>query len=470
MSEDFHTEQARKLSTSGVNLANFHFMRQVQTFLGADYVTQGIREMVEMRLIVLVHKDHAQHASAVETAQSATGLGHVYGNKGGVVCKLNLYGTSLCFTSCHLAAHEAERFMLRRNDDVAEVMEEALVGNHKLDIASQFHHSFFMGDLNYRVNFGITGPEKGQRALTTKEEKKAHWDEAHKLVEEEAWDTLFDNDQLLDQQRQRKVFVGWTDTLRAPEATRFRPTFKVGRHHTREQYNPKRTPSYCDRVLHRSLPCYEGNLKLTMFESNPQLTTSDHKPVHAAFEVQTTAGFDVAFDEATCPEMRITGLKATGCLAMDATGKSDPYVKICSDPPRLFRDASSSKISPSSRVQFATLEPSWSKVPDLLIGSADRARLDTCHIILAVLDYDTHSADDPMGYAILPLRDFLDTEGTPKPFSLELLCHSRAGQDGKGAGTISGSIEVLWPKDGQRPAGSRVGVRSSACGSCCVVS
>ena len=121
----------------------------------------------------------------------------------------------------------------------------------------------------------------------------------------------------------------------------------------------------------------------------------------------------------------------------------------------------------STRPILATLNPSWSKVPDLLVGCADRAQLKSCHMILAVLDYDTHSADDPMGYAILPLRDFLDTEAAPKSFSQELLCHSRAGPDGNGAGTISGNIQVLWPRDGQRPAGSSVGVRSNGC---CVLS
>jgi hypothetical protein len=33
-------------------------------------------------------------------------------------------------------------------------MEGARLGNQLFDLGSQFHHSFFMGDLNYRVDLG----------------------------------------------------------------------------------------------------------------------------------------------------------------------------------------------------------------------------------------------------------------------------------------------------------------------------
>ncbi|CAM9468482.1 unnamed protein product, partial [Heterosigma akashiwo] len=41
----------------------------------------------------------------------------------------------------------------------------------------------------------------------------------------------------------------------------FPPTFKVARHKTLE-YNPKRLPSYCDRVLWKSLPGVADLLRL----------------------------------------------------------------------------------------------------------------------------------------------------------------------------------------------------------------
>ena len=66
-----------------------HFLKQVVAQLGGAYVVVAFAEKVEMRLIVLVHARHAAAVAAVETAKSATGLAHVYGNKGGLVAKLS---------------------------------------------------------------------------------------------------------------------------------------------------------------------------------------------------------------------------------------------------------------------------------------------------------------------------------------------------------------------------------------------
>lgn len=44
-------------------------------------------------------------------------------------------------------------------------------------------------------------------------------------------------------------------------------------------YNTKRIPSWCDRVLWRSLPGCSRNLQLTEYTSTETVTTSDHKYV-----------------------------------------------------------------------------------------------------------------------------------------------------------------------------------------------
>ncbi len=48
----------------------------------------------------------------------------------------------------HLAAHQNKTE--KRNDDVAEVLAGIQLGKAKVDILNQFHHVFWMGDLNYR--------------------------------------------------------------------------------------------------------------------------------------------------------------------------------------------------------------------------------------------------------------------------------------------------------------------------------
>ena len=51
-------------------------------------------------------------------------------------------GRSLCFISCHLAAHQDASKKLRRNSDVAEIFQNARVGARDLDLDVQFDHVF----------------------------------------------------------------------------------------------------------------------------------------------------------------------------------------------------------------------------------------------------------------------------------------------------------------------------------------
>ena len=55
-------------------------------------------------------------------------------------------------------------------------------------------------------------------------------------------------------------------------------------------YDKKRTPSYTDRVLYRSLPGMQENLTLLSYHSFEDVSSSDHKPVACAFSIKTTDG------------------------------------------------------------------------------------------------------------------------------------------------------------------------------------
>lgn len=52
------------------------------------------------------------------------------------------------------------------------------------------------------------------------------------------------------------------------------------------RYKQNRVPSYCDRILWRSMPARLGAVTQTCLRSVPAMSTSDHKPVVAAFEVR----------------------------------------------------------------------------------------------------------------------------------------------------------------------------------------
>lgn len=51
-------------------------------------------------------------------------------------------------------------------------------------------------------------------------------------------------------------------------------------------YNDKRLPSYCDRILWRSMPAVKHDFKAISLQSLTDVATSDHKPVCGIFSMR----------------------------------------------------------------------------------------------------------------------------------------------------------------------------------------
>jgi hypothetical protein len=111
----------------------------------------------------------------------------------------------------------AQQFVERRNRDSIEILDGCHVGEQKatMTCGQQFHHMFWMGDLNYRLDMSLT-----DGAL--RKDNKAHMNEVLALVDAERWQALAAADQLKQAQTEKAAFVGWKE---APIA--FCPTFKV---------------------------------------------------------------------------------------------------------------------------------------------------------------------------------------------------------------------------------------------------
>jgi phosphatidylinositol-bisphosphatase len=132
-------EQPKQSLTGGKNviLSASRLGKMLLERIGDEYTIVVDLMLCAMRLVVMVLTRHA--ITGVESDVEATGALHVVGNKGGLVAKLEVCGTSLCFIGAHLAAHRKERFMERRNHDVREILQGAKLGNPKLDV-TQFDH------------------------------------------------------------------------------------------------------------------------------------------------------------------------------------------------------------------------------------------------------------------------------------------------------------------------------------------
>ncbi|ETO34875.1 inositol 5-phosphatase [Reticulomyxa filosa] len=217
------TESERKRQEKEINKQNWSNQRQIEailsTHLGQNYAKIANFNMWQTRLFVFVKKKHEERISSVTMHYQATGVGGVAKNKGGVAISFHFDGVSMCFVCSHLAAHFSK--VQHRNDDYKQLCKGLQVGLPKRQLLSQFHHLFWLGDLNYRVDWQ---PHK-DKPIQHKDDCELEVFEAFQShVNEHNLDSLLRDDQLITSMSQSKAFIGFQEPV-----IKFKPTFKVER-------------------------------------------------------------------------------------------------------------------------------------------------------------------------------------------------------------------------------------------------
>lgn len=264
---------------SPVSLASPHqakFTRVVSCNVPEKYHLVVKGQMMEMKLLVYIHDRHRDLVEEKKVFTEATGIGNVIGNKGAVVAKVVLNGTSFCFINSHLAAHEGSKYRESRHRDVAEIMRGVeRSGTHGIPMLHAFDHIFWLGDLNYRLNMQLSagGPNWWPRRM--------QFGYISKLASQKRYAEIARLDELRNEMSNNVVFSGFSE---AP--LDFPPTFKVERGNgTALQYQDMRLPAYCDRILHRSRPSHSSHVRWREYSCVQCIDTSDHKPVYGVFDV-----------------------------------------------------------------------------------------------------------------------------------------------------------------------------------------
>jgi len=192
----------------------------LNAILGDDYFCVGRAHLLQMKIAVYAMKRHRPFIDEVEMKQEATGIGGIFGNKGGLAVSFRCYNTRLCFVSAHLAAHRGGKFLVARNQNVREIMRSfvkhktllktvsgmgspdrlAAIAHHKhskkhddVNHASNFtclrflfDHIIWMGDLNYRIDPSFLD---GSSASSRARECHKRLDAALAVATKEAWFT-----------------------------------------------------------------------------------------------------------------------------------------------------------------------------------------------------------------------------------------------------------------------------------------
>ena len=221
-----------------------------------EYVLLNKAWLMGIGIIIIVHRAHVCKISHLHSQVVPTGKGNIIGNKGATAISFQFQETSFVFINAHLAAR-AEKFE-KRAKNFARIIKNLELGRPGLDVLHQFTHTFFLGDLNYRI------------------EKDFY--ETVNMVKMKKWSELIKCDQLRYQMEKNHVFYGFKEG-----EINFCPTYRWERNKNTVSNKREQPPSYCDRILYKSLP-QTYDLWQECYLSSHRCFGSDHRPVWSLFK------------------------------------------------------------------------------------------------------------------------------------------------------------------------------------------
>lgn len=245
---------------------------EVGRALGVPYKLIHSDNMVGLLTCVFLLESELPHLRGIRSSAVKTGLGGLHGNKGGLVVRMLLDDSSICFVNSHLAAGQSGS--LQRNKDIETILETQFLGesdNTKYTGKGIFVNGgdgtmildheivFFSGDMNYRLN--LLRPV------------------AIKAIQESDYEKLIEADQLNIQFRK---YPGLRLRPFSEPPIQFRPTYKydIGTDDF-DSSEKKRVPAWCDRIFYRG-----GDRVTPISYQSETVRVSDHRPVNGLFKVQ----------------------------------------------------------------------------------------------------------------------------------------------------------------------------------------
>lgn len=286
-------------------------------------------------------------------------------NKGAVGMSFRYEHTSFAFATCHLASDSSTSHsrlskrkksrdgskslappskLERRNQDAMQILQQLYLDDEDYGFGFPLlhHHSFILGDFNYRMTRRGASPQEMLDQLTQVGAAMAATIDVIPLPssppsvlssdETDSPSNSYGFQQCVTPKIERaatvNALVGEHDELRAlldskqlfygfeEPPVHFYPTFRRIRGERLDASDSDsflsnytlvtnkggyRVPSYTDRVLHSSLPGSSDMVECIAYSSCESVTTSDHKPVFGIFQVTLNDPPPVLESSATTP-------------------------------------------------------------------------------------------------------------------------------------------------------------------------
>ncbi|KAJ6253022.1 inositol 5-phosphatase [Anaeramoeba flamelloides] len=411
---NLETEEIKKRQKKAKSCEK-HINLLISNYLGEKYEPVAIHSMWEIRLMIYSKKELLTEISNIESHHVMTGVEGFAGNKGGVGISFRIDDTPLCFIGSHLAAHLEK--LNQRNDDYYSILANLKNGVSTFDIFNQFHHIFFIGDLNYRIDI----------------KRDNAWDKVYKMIESRQFHSLWQADQLNRVRTERIAFHGFEE----PEPT-FTPTYKflVDKFQTRRYTKSgNRIPSWCDRVLVRTLPF--SKIKRVKYYCCPQIESSDHIPVCSTFLLNTLLPIPPPQIFSSVVNLHsgilLQNVKITN-LVTKLGSKNSCYLSFNS--PLLTKENSTPPIKTKGELVWENEE-----IPMLEPITTNLDYMKRSYIFVAIKGKGSiTSATDAYGWCAIPIGLGIKKE---KKFQVEIT------KFGKLIGMLEGSIRVICTNDEQ---------------------
>ncbi|XP_022247210.1 72 kDa inositol polyphosphate 5-phosphatase-like [Limulus polyphemus] len=249
----------------------------LQTTLGPSHVLFHSVGLGVLYLSIFLRRDLIWFCSDPEDATYSTRPGSAVKTKGAVAVSFMFFGTSLLFINSHLTAHE-KKIKERLSDYEKICLMLDLPRNLPLksqyqskDVTARFDSVFWCGDLNFRLT------QKRDFIIKLLEERS--------IKNTVSCKTLLNHDQLKKAMGKGVAFRDFHEA-----EIMFVPSYKYSTGSSLFDSKKLRVPSYTDRVLFR----HKKNNTITclLYDIAESITTSDHKPIYALFQVCVKPGRD----------------------------------------------------------------------------------------------------------------------------------------------------------------------------------
>ncbi|XP_061684559.1 inositol polyphosphate 5-phosphatase Ka isoform X1 [Syngnathoides biaculeatus] len=262
-----------------------------------QFVKVSSIRMQGLLLLLFSKLEHLPFIRDIQATYTRTGIFGYWGNKGAVSIRLSLYGHSICFLNCHLAAHmkhAAERVV-----EFEYITDTQTFNCEKAERILDHRLVFWFGDLNFRIQ------DHGMHFVRT-------------CISNQNYSLLWSKDQLIMMKQKEKLLQEFEEG-----PLDFQPTYKFDINtdtydsrlcRTWFAFNSKkRKPAWTDRILWRlrltvlhtdkqdkygdgldaqepeqleKSEDYPLEIRQDLYTTNMEYSISDHKPVTGIFTMR----------------------------------------------------------------------------------------------------------------------------------------------------------------------------------------